>query len=62
MDLAWSRKYDQTEFMPPGRPKQWRNKCFEVLQTSIAARLVLMSFTSLMLKGLYIIWPLSIDT
>ncbi|KAK3774856.1 hypothetical protein RRG08_008405 [Elysia crispata] len=39
MDLAWSRKYDQTEFMPPGRPKQWRNKCFEVLQTSIAARI-----------------------
>ena len=39
MDVAWSRKYDQTGFMPPGRPKRWRDKCFEVLQTSIAARL-----------------------
>ncbi|GFR70498.1 exocyst complex component 3, partial [Elysia marginata] len=39
MDLAWSKKYDQTGFMPPGRPKHWRDKCFEVLQQSIAARI-----------------------
>ncbi|GFN92469.1 exocyst complex component 3-like [Plakobranchus ocellatus] len=39
MDAAWTRKYEQTGFMPPGRPKRWRDKCFEVLQTSIAARI-----------------------
>ncbi|BFZ21282.1 hypothetical protein BsWGS_24321 [Bradybaena similaris] len=39
MDSAWSRKYDQTGFLPPGRPKKWRAKCFEVLQNSIAARI-----------------------
>ncbi|XP_012937446.1 exocyst complex component 3 [Aplysia californica] len=39
MDVAWTRKCDQTGFMPPGRPKQWRAKCFEVLETSISARI-----------------------
>lgn len=38
MDAAWYKKYDQTGFMPPGRPKKWKDKCLEVLQSSIAAR------------------------
>ncbi|KAK0053902.1 exocyst complex component 3 [Biomphalaria pfeifferi] len=39
MDNAWAKKCDYTGFMPPGRPKRWRSKCLEVLQTSIAARI-----------------------
>ncbi|KAH9513686.1 Exocyst complex component 3 [Bulinus truncatus] len=39
MDKAWLKKSDYTGFMPPGRPKCWRSKCLEVLQSSIAARI-----------------------
>ena len=40
MDNAWRRKQEQTGFMPPGRPKKWREQCFNVLEQSIAARYV----------------------
>lgn len=39
MDAAWQRKCDQTGFMPPGRPKKWRQQCFAALEQSIAARI-----------------------
>ncbi|KAL8558497.1 hypothetical protein ACOMHN_059238 [Nucella lapillus] len=39
MDSAWLRKHDQTGFMPPGRPKKWREQCFSTLEQSIAARI-----------------------
>ncbi|KAK7091651.1 exocyst complex component 3-like [Littorina saxatilis] len=39
MDNAWRKKQEQTGFMPPGRPKEWRKQCFSVLEQSIAARI-----------------------
>lgn len=39
MDNAWKKKNEQTGYMPPGRPKKWRDQCFSVLQQSIAARI-----------------------
>ena len=39
MDVAWQAKCDKTGFMPPGRPKKWRKKCFELLETSIINRI-----------------------
>jgi len=39
MDKAWQEKKDRAGFMPPGRPKKWRKKCFQVLEQSISARI-----------------------
>lgn len=38
MDAAWMKKKDHPGFMPPGRPKKWRDQCFKVLEQSIAAK------------------------
>ncbi|XP_071106920.1 exocyst complex component 3-like [Haliotis cracherodii] len=37
MDQAWRRKKEQTGFMPPGRPKNWRQRGFDVFEESITA-------------------------
>lgn len=39
MDDAVAQRKAQTGFMPPGRPKQWRKKCFEILEHSIAQKI-----------------------
>ncbi|PVD32690.1 hypothetical protein C0Q70_08135 [Pomacea canaliculata] len=39
MDAAWMKKKDHPGFMPPGRPKKWRDQCFKVLEQSIAAKM-----------------------
>lgn len=36
MDLAVEERKQQSGFMPPGRPKKWRNKCFEILEDCIS--------------------------
>lgn len=32
------QQQDQSGFMPPGRPKNWRTKAFEVLECAVAQR------------------------
>lgn len=39
IDAAALKKDEQFGFLPPGRPKQWRKKAFEVLEEAIAARI-----------------------
>lgn len=39
IDAAALKKHEQFGFLPPGRPKQWRKKAFEVLEEAIAARI-----------------------
>lgn len=39
MDKAVLERQTQTGFMPPGRPKNWRAKCFEILENSISQKI-----------------------
>ncbi|XP_064652191.1 exocyst complex component 3-like [Lineus longissimus] len=38
-DAIWLKRQDQTGFIPPGRPKMWRERCFSVLRDSAGARI-----------------------
>lgn len=38
-DYEALKQEKQTGFLPPGRPKHWKNVCFEVLQKSVATRI-----------------------
>ncbi|XP_074656333.1 exocyst complex component 3-like [Tubulanus polymorphus] len=38
-DAMWQQKHEQYGFMPSGRPKNWRNKCFSVLEESVITRI-----------------------
>ena len=38
IDSYMMKRYDQTGFMPPGRPKRWRQKCFHVLEEAVQAK------------------------
>lgn len=40
IDAVALKKHDQFGFLPPGRPKQWRKKAFEVLREATADRSV----------------------
>jgi exocyst complex component 3 len=33
------RKVSTNGFMPPGRPRQWKKKCFEVLEKNVRQRI-----------------------
>jgi exocyst complex component 3 len=33
------KKYEATAFMPPGRPKQWRKRVFDILEEAVAERI-----------------------
>ncbi|VDI06522.1 exocyst complex component 3 [Mytilus galloprovincialis] len=39
MDVAVEERKQQSGFMPPGRPKKWRNKCFEILEDCISNKI-----------------------
>ena len=39
MDRAVEQRQIQSGFMPPGRPKKWRTKCFQILENSIAQKI-----------------------
>uniref|UniRef100_A0A0L8HXA5 Exocyst complex component 3 n=1 Tax=Octopus bimaculoides TaxID=37653 RepID=A0A0L8HXA5_OCTBM len=39
IDTVALRKHDQFGFLPPGRPKRWRKKAFEVLREATADRI-----------------------
>ena len=38
LDEMCLRRQEQTGFMPPDRPKRWKDKCFTVLEEWIANR------------------------
>ena len=38
IDSYMMKRLDQTGFIPPGRPKRWRQKCFQVLEDAIQAK------------------------
>lgn len=33
------KRYESTNFMPPGRPKQWRKRVFDILEEAVAERI-----------------------
>ena len=38
IDEYCNKRYDQQEFLPPGRPKRWRQRCFKLLEDVVSAR------------------------
>ena len=38
LDAAWLEKHNRYGFSPPGRPKKWRNRCFNVLEEAVQNR------------------------
>ncbi|KAK3088320.1 hypothetical protein FSP39_017467 [Pinctada imbricata] len=39
IDAVYIKRKQQTGFMPPGRPKKWQEKCFQIIQQSIESRI-----------------------
>ncbi|ELU08987.1 hypothetical protein CAPTEDRAFT_214437 [Capitella teleta] len=38
-DALMLKRFDQTEFLPPGRPKRWRSKAFQVMEEAVLTRI-----------------------
>eukprot|EP00918_Siedleckia_nematoides_P052359 GHVU01114441.1.p1 GENE.GHVU01114441.1~~GHVU01114441.1.p1 ORF type:complete len:748 (+),score=92.77 GHVU01114441.1:239-2482(+) len=39
IDLIWNKKYEQHNFLPPGRPKRWKLRAYDVLKEAVTARI-----------------------
>uniref|UniRef100_A0A0N5AZF8 Exocyst complex component Sec6 n=1 Tax=Syphacia muris TaxID=451379 RepID=A0A0N5AZF8_9BILA len=39
IDNYYKEKFPSSKFMPPGRPREWRKKCFEVIESTVRQRI-----------------------